>query len=99
MYTSRYVHFHCYSLSVVAALIAVILIVQVSTHSPRSMWSGFTLLPLPALPPGGLLQLPTVYPNSCLSSLSPDIFSIVLCVGSLYIPLTTSIYGYAPDSI
>ena len=51
---------------------------------------------------GGLSTLPTVYPNSCLlspSSLSPEIFSIVLCVGSLYIPLMTSIYGYAPDSI
>jgi len=30
MYTSRHVHFHCYSLSVIATLIAVILIVQVS---------------------------------------------------------------------
>ena len=47
--------------------------------------------------------LPIVSPkNSCLlfsTSRSPDISSIVLCVGSRYIPLATSFYGYALNSV
>ena len=99
-------HFHCYLLSVIATIYCCVLYVPVSSPFTSALVMKIYLSPtFPSLPiaGGGVRStLPTVSPNSCLlspTSRSPDIFSIVPCVSSRYIPLATSFDGYALNII